>query len=186
MVGGHAIGAEEREVFDVIGGFDLHAIDRVSEADLLVGAAGDTEAKGERLSGCGPAVAFGTGEFSHSGIKQPGLIGAGFFSVAGVGGSEISVRQALLKDGVGNLAVQGEAFGLLVFFIPSKIEPAQAFEDGVHGSVGVALDIGVVEAQDHGSVVVLGVEPVEDERAGTANVQKTGGGRRKSNTKHNF
>ena len=103
-----------------------------------------------------------------------------------MGGGEVAVRQALLKDGVGDLAVQGQAFGLLVFLVPPEVEPAQTIEDGADGGIGVALDIGVIEAEDHGSSVVTGVEPVEDKGAGTADVQKTSGGRRKSNSKHNF
>ena len=82
--------------------------------------------------------------------------------------------------------MQSQAFGLLVFLVPPQIEPAQTFEDGVDGGVGVALDVGVIQAQDHGSSIVTGVEPVENEGPGTANMQKTGGRRRKSNTKHNF
>ena len=73
------------------------------------------------------------------------------------------------------LAVQGEAFGLLVFFVPGEAQPAQPFEDGLDAGFGVALDIGVVEAQHHGSVVVAGIEPVEDEGARAADVQKAGG-----------
>src|SRR5208337_1554650 len=143
------------------------------------------------FSGSGPAVAFGTGEVAHAGVEEPGLIGAGFFAVVyletrGVSGGKVAVRQALLKDGIGDLAVQGQAFGLLVFFVPPEVEPAQTIEDGVDRGIGIALDVCVIEAEDHGSSVMTGVEPVEDEGTGTANVQETGGGRRKSNTKHNF
>ncbi len=73
------------------------------------------------------------------------------------------------------LAVQGKAFGLLVFFVPGEAQPAQPLEDGLDAGLGVALDVGVVEAQHHGSVVVARIEPVEDERAGAADVKKTGG-----------
>src|SRR5208282_4738967 len=58
MVGGHAIGTKEREVFDVVGEFDVLAVDRVREADLLASAPGDAEAEGEGLSGGGSAVAL--------------------------------------------------------------------------------------------------------------------------------
>jgi len=59
VVGGHAVGTEEGEVFDVVGGFDLLAVDGVVEANGLGGATGDAEAEGEGLSGGGAAVAFG-------------------------------------------------------------------------------------------------------------------------------
>ena len=103
-----------------------------------------------------------------------------------VGGGEVAVSQAFLEDGVGDLAMQSEAFGLLVFLVPAEAEPAQTVEDGVYGGVGVALDVGIIEPQHHGSYVVTGVEPVENKGSGTANVQKTGGRRRESNAKHNF
>jgi len=43
---------------------------------------------------------------------------------------------------------------LLVFFVPVEAQPPEAREDGLDAGVGVALDIGVVEAQDHDAVVV--------------------------------
>ena len=186
MVSGHAVGTEEREVFDVVGGFNLLAVDRISKADLLAQAAGNTEAQCERLAGGGPAVAFLAREFAHAGVEEPGLSRAGFFAVAGVSRSKVAISQALLKDGVGDLAVQGQAFGLLVFLVPAEVEPAQPLEDGVNGSVGVALDVGVIQSQDYGSAVATRVEPVEDEGAGAPHVQKTGGRRGESNTKHDF
>ncbi len=102
-----------------------------------------------------------------------------------MGRSKVAVSQSLLEDRIGDLPVQSQALGLLIFLIPSKIEPTQAFEDGVDGGVGVALDIGVVEAKNHRSSVVAGVKPVENEGAGAANMQKAGRGRGESNTKHN-
>src|ERR1039458_7560949 len=178
VVGGHAVGAEEREVFDVIGGFDLLAVDRVGETHLFSQAARDAETKGEGLSGGGSAVALGAGEFAHPGVEQPGLIGTGFFAVvdlasSGVGRGEIAIRQSPLKDRVGDLAMQGNALGLLVLLVPPEVEPAQTFEDGVDGGFGVALDIRVIQAEDHGSSIATGVEPVEDEGAGTPSEQST-------------
>ncbi len=78
------------------------------------------------------------------------------------------------------LPVQGKALGLLVLFVPVEAQPAQPFEDGLHAGLGVALDIGVVEAQHHGSVVMAGIEPIEDEGAGAAHMQKAGGRGRKT------
>src|ERR1700674_4454329 len=97
VVGGHAVGTEEREVFDVVGGFDLLAVDRVSEADLFTCPPGNTEAEGEGLSRRGSAVALRAGKFAHAGVEEPGLIGAGFFAVvnlasSGMRGGEVAVR----------------------------------------------------------------------------------------------
>jgi hypothetical protein len=186
VVSGHAIGTEQRKVFDIIGGFDLLAIDGVIEANLFAGTPRDTEAESERFSGGGAAIALGARKFAHSGIKEPGLIRAGFFAFACMSGGEVAVCQAFLKDGVGYLAMQTQALGLPVLFVPPEIEPAQPLENGVHGSVGIALDIGVIEAEDHGSSIVAGVKPVEDEGASTANVQKTSGRRGEANAEHNF
>src|SRR5712692_3300021 len=117
VVGWHAVGTEEREVFDVVGGFDL-----------LTCAPGNTEAKGEGLSRRGSAVALRAGKLAHTGVEEPGLIGTGFFAVvdldsSGVGGGKVAVSQSLLKDGVGDLAMQGQAFGLLIFLVPAEVEP---------------------------------------------------------------
>ncbi len=105
------------------------------------------------------------------------------FAIGRVGGGEVAIGEALGEDGFGLLAVQGQAFGLLVLFVPGETQPAQSLEDGLDAGLGVALDIGVVEAQHHGSVVVAGIEPVEDEGAGAADVEKTGGRGRKSNAR---
>src|SRR5580658_7905356 len=185
VVGGHAVGTKEREVFDVVGGFGLLAVDRIMEANLPDCSTWNTKAKREGFSGRDPPIALRARKFAHARVEEPGLIGSGFLAVAGVGGGEVAVSQALLKDGVGNLAVQGQPFGLLVLFVPTEVEPAQTFEDGVHGGIGVALDIGVVKSQDHGSSVMVGIKPVENEGAGTTDVQKTSGRRRESNAKHN-
>ena len=101
-------------------------------------------------------------------------------------GGKIAVRQAFLQDRLGDLAMQTQALGLLVLFVPPEVQPAQPLENGVNRSVGIALDIGVIETQNHGSSIVAGVKPVEDEGTRTANVQKTGGRRREANAKHNF
>jgi len=40
--------------------------------------------------------------------------------------------------------------------------------------VRVALDIGIIEAQHHGPVIVSGKKPIENERPRTSDVQKPG------------
>jgi hypothetical protein len=102
-------------------------------------------------------------------------LGAGLIVVAGVGGGEVAIGKALGEDRFGLLAVQGKAFGLLVLFVPGETQPAEALKDGLDAGLGVALDIGVVQTQDHGSVVVAGIEPIEDKGAGAADVQEAGG-----------
>ncbi len=109
------------------------------------------------------------------GLKSHAPWRGGLVVFARVGGGEVAIGKALGEDGFGLLAVQGEAFGLLVLFVPVEAQPAQALEDGLDAGFGVALDIGVVEAQDHGSVVVAGIEPIEDKGARAADVQEAGG-----------
>ena len=101
-------------------------------------------------------------------------------------GREVAIGQALGEDRFGQLAVQAEPLGLLVLFVPLQAEPAQSFKDGLHAGVGVALDVGVVEAQDHGAAVVAGVEPVEDEGSRAAHVEKTCGGGREAHSQHKY
>jgi len=49
--------------------------------------------------------------------------------------------------------VQGQALGLLVLLVPPQAEPAEPVEDRTERRLGVALDVGVVDAQDHGPAV---------------------------------
>ncbi len=164
----------------------MHAINGVGEADLFAISAGHPEAKSEGLPGGGAAIAFGSRKFTHARVKEPGLIGARFFAVARVRWGEVAVCQSFLEDGIGDLAVQRQSFGLLILFVPAQIEPAQAVENRIDAGFGVALDVGIVEAEDHGPSMMAGIEPVEDEGAGAANVQKTGRRRSESDSKHNF
>src|ERR1700687_2709965 len=92
VVGGHAVRTEKREVFYIVGGFDLLAVNRVSEADLFAYPPGNTEAKGEGFRR-GSAIALRAGKFAHAGVEEPGLVGSGFFAVvdldsSGAGGGQ--------------------------------------------------------------------------------------------------
>ena len=80
--------------------------------------------------------------------------------------------------------MQREPLGLPVLLVPAEIQPAQPLEDGIERGFGVALDVGIVDAQDHGAAVVAGVEPVEDEGARAPDVQKARGRRRKADSQH--
>ena len=77
-------------------------------------------------------------------------------SVARVRRGEVAIGKALGEDGFGLPAVKRQPFGLLVLFVPGETQPAQSLEDGLNAGLGVALDIGIVKAQHHGSVVVAG------------------------------
>ncbi len=180
VIGRHAVRAQQGEVFHLIGLLGLLAVDAIHKLQDPALAAGDAIAQGERLARGGAAVRLFAGDFAHAGIEEPCALRAGLIVVARVGRREVAIGKALGEDGFGLLAVQGKSFRLLVLFVPVKTQPAQALEDGLHAGVGVALDVSVVEAQDHGSAVVAGKEPVEDEGAGAADVQKAGGRRGKT------
>ena len=75
-----------------------------------------------------------------------------------------------------------EPLGLLVFLVPVEAEPAQAFEDGVDRRFRIALNIGVVEAEDHGAAIPPRIKPIEDESARTAHMEKASGRRRESDS----
>ncbi len=124
VIGGHAVAAQQGEIFDVGVSFGLFAVDGVVELDVAFAVVGHAEAEGEGLSGGGAAVALFAGEFAHSGIEEPGSVGAGFLAVAALGESEIAVGEALFEDGLGDVAVEGEAVGLLVLLVPTEVEPA--------------------------------------------------------------
>src|SRR6185503_8123596 len=100
-----------------------------------------------------------------------GVLDVVFFGAAGVGRSEVAIGEAFGEDVRGELFVEGEAFGLAILLVPVEAEPVEAFEDGVEGGFGVALEVGVVDAEDHGAVVTAGVEPVKDEGAGAADME---------------
>src|SRR5271167_345549 len=59
VIGGHAIGTQQGEVFDVGGGFYLLTVNRIGEAHWLRAFAGDAKTQREWFSRGGAAVAFG-------------------------------------------------------------------------------------------------------------------------------
>ena len=181
VVSGHAVAAQQREVLDIGGGFGLLAVDGIVETDMAQGVARHAEAQRERLARGGAAVAFLARKLAHPGVEEPGC-GAGALHIGGRGRGEIAIRQALLENGFGHLPVEGQALGLLVQLIPAQVEPAQPFEDGVQRRLGVALDIGIVDAQDHDAAVAAGEEPVKDEGTRAPDVQKARGRGRKTNS----
>ena len=143
----------------------------------------DAIAQRERLARGGAAVALLTRHFAHAGIEKPCALRGGVLVVCRVGGGEVAIGKVFFLDMVGCSSVKIKAFGLPILFVPVEAQPAQAFEDGLHAGVGIALDVGVVKAQDHRPAVVAGIEPVEDKRARAADVKKTGRRGRKSDAR---
>ena len=72
VIGGHAVAAEESEVFDIGGKFALRAVDFVVKLNFLGGVALDFEADDERLARGGAFVALLLGEGAHFWIEDQG------------------------------------------------------------------------------------------------------------------
>ncbi len=182
VVGGDAVASEEREVFDVGGRFGLLAEDEVFDGDAVAGVARDAETDYEGFAGGGAAVAFVAGDFALAGVEEPGAVWFG--RVVGFKRREVAVGHAFGEDGLGYLFMEGEAVGLAVLLVPGEAQPLEAFEDGIEGLFGVALDVGVVDAEDHCAAVAAGVEPVKYEGAGAPDVQIARRRGRKTNSEH--
>ena len=87
-----------------------------------------------------------------------------------MGRREIAVGKTGGQDGFSFFAVQSQALGLPIFLVPGEAKPAQPLKNRLHAGIGVALNVCIVKAQHHGAVVMACVEPVENERAGAADV----------------
>ena len=141
------------------------------------------KAQRKRFSSGRTPVALFARKFAHAGIEQPRPLRSRPFAVSCVRGREIAVGETFLKDGLRHLPVQISALGLLIFFVPAQAEPFQSLENRIDRGVGIAFDVGIVEPQNHRSVVPACVEPVEDECAGAAHVEKAGGRGRKTHSR---
>ena len=181
VIGRHAVGTQEREVFDVSGGFHLLAVNGVGKANFSA-VTWDAEPQREGFAGCGAAIALFFRHVAGVGIEEPGALRTGLLGVTGVRGREVTISVALIEDSLCDATMKIEPLGLLVFFVPVETEPAQAFEDGVDRRFGIALNVGVVEAEDHGAAIPPRIKPIEDESARTAHMKKAGGRRRESDT----
>jgi len=92
VVGWHAVGAEECEVFDVVSGFDLLAVDASLKRTCSPDAARNTEAEGEGTLRPRLGDRFRRGKVrACRGLKSQALVGSGFFVVARVGGGKVAV-----------------------------------------------------------------------------------------------
>ena len=86
------------------------------------------------------------------------------------------VGLALAQQLVGHFAVTVHAQGLVVrALVMGQAQPAHAVENRLHGLVGGALAIGVLDAQDEFATAAAGLQPAIQRRAGTADVEVAGG-----------
>ena len=172
-VGRVAVRAQEQEIVEVLVGEHDLALHLVVDdcLALLPGAqpddGGDAGGRLRRIAVAPAAVV------AHRAALEPRLLahlvellGA---RVAAVGGA---ARQHLID----HLAMTPGAAELAHrLAVPMQAEPGEAVEDGVDRGLGRALAVGVLDAQEEGPAEAAGVEPVEQGRARSADVQEPGG-----------
>src|SRR5437763_1069038 len=123
MIGRHAVGTKQGEVFDISGCLYLFAINSVGKVDrqfafgksdsrgrlsphrIRIASSRHAKAQGKRLSGGGASIAFYAGKLAHSGVEEPRALPTGSFAVTGVGRGEIAVREAFLEDDISHASV---------------------------------------------------------------------------------
>lgn len=175
-----AVGPEDHEVAAhvLIGEFDrpMHEVIPAGRA------VGDTKADGEWLASCDALPDLVVGEHGHGAIEAVRLAACvGLFAEAlqFLGRREVAVcmpgREQAMRVALMALEVRSLVDDLLV---PIEAEPREALEDCPGAFLGAAGPVGVLDAQEELAAVLSRVEPVEERRAGAADVQESGGGGR--------
>ena len=67
-------------------------------------------------------------------------------------------------------------------FIPIEPNPLHSLNNGLDRFIGRAALVRVFDTEDKHAILLAGKEPIEQRRTNTADVQKAGGTRRKSNS----
>src|SRR5271157_2531000 len=105
--------------------------------------------------------------------------------------AETEIRFALTQQPPGMFAIEIEAIALTIrrvrsadigTFIPIDAEPLQVFQKLSFEALFAALDIGILDAQDHDAALLPCEQPVEKRGAGVADVQMSRGRRSEANT----
>lgn len=85
----------------------------------------------------------------------------------------INLAATTLEVGTAIAATQAGGVAGGGTFVPVETQPTEAAQDHIDGLLAVALGVRVFDAQDELPAVMAGEEPVEEGRAGPANVQVT-------------
>ena len=105
--------------------------------------------------------------------------------------TKAEISFALAQQPLGLLAIELETIALTIggmrttdvrTFIPIEAKPLQVFEKLALKALLAALDVRVLDAQDHDATLLPREEPVEQRGAGVTNVQMSGWRRGESNT----
>src|SRR6185437_5246190 len=102
----------------------------------------------------------------------------------GVRRRKVAIGEPFLVDRIGHGFVRRQPLRLLVEFVPTEVQPRQPFEDRIERGFGIPLYVRIVDAQNEGAVIVSCVQPVEDESARAADMQKPCRRGRKTNSEH--
>ncbi len=192
VVGRQTVGAHDDEVADDVGGEGDPAADEVVDAHLAVR---DTEPDGGRLAGRHPALHLFRRQPQaaavverHAALRQTlgaqlletRLAAEAVVGLAGahelVGGLDVA-RQTLTLP---VRAVRAATVGALV---PGEAQPRHVVEDGgLVAGVG-ARRVGVFDAQHEDTAMVAREQVVEQRRARRADVQRTCGARRETDSR---
>ena len=174
-----AIGAHDDVVGHVLATEGQLATDEVIPGPILIGhgEAGDGAAT-LGLEGCallGSEVAAATGVA----LGAPGRPGSLALSLELLGGAVAGIGVPGLDKPARDVGVDVHALGLAVgavgsadlgTFVPVQAQPAQGVEQHEVGVLGVALGVGVLDAEDEGAAVVACEGPVEERGARHADV----------------
>ncbi len=174
VVGRRAVGAHEDPVVELLVLEHDGAVDEVVH-DGGAGV-GDAQAQG---AGGEPAVPAAAGVAERL-LARLGRLALG---VELLGRAVAVVRAAGLHQPRGRRPVQIEALGLAIAgrrrpLVPVEAEPPERVDDELDVLVGRARAVGVLDAQDEDAAVVAREQPVEQRRAGAADVQVAGRARR--------
>jgi len=129
VIGGHAIGAQQCEVFNIDGCLRLLTIDGITKLHHAATSRGTRKRRAKGSPAAAWRSLFFAGEFAHSGVEQPCSLRAGFLTVACVSGSEVAVGQAFFEDRLRGPLMKRAPFGLLIFLVPAHAQPFQALEN---------------------------------------------------------
>ena len=175
VVGGGAVAPEDHEVLDLA----------VVEAQVAVhhvapfgGPVGDKKPHREGLPASCPAVTLFRGDSGRQIARQTGHRAGtrGHGLVADPGefllGREVAVGPSLAQEtkrvGTVPLHAIGLEDGLLV---PVDSQPGEPAQDRLHMLRTAAIAVGVLDAQEEGAAVSARQQPVEERRAGPADVK---------------
>ena len=171
------VAPEDDEVVEIAALEADPLVHRVVPGDLLIR---HPEPDAERASLREPGVDLLLAQPAAAAVvaeRSPGLVGPRPLRIQLFLGAEAAIRLIPRQHrlGVGPVAVAVPALeeGTLV---PGDPQPGEAVENHLGVRLGAPLLVGVLDPQDEGAAGVPGEQPVEQRRAGAADVEIAGGG----------